>query len=73
MAAIKGPPADDDFLKANGFQLTGDILGNRYYMGSMNRLLWFSADGTWGANPRPKEGMGFEDYVRAATLEELVL
>jgi hypothetical protein len=72
VAGIEGTTADSALLKANGFHLTSDIRGDKYYLGSMDRLLWLYPDGSWSASPRPKKGMTFEEYVRATTLEELL-
>jgi hypothetical protein len=71
-AGVEGSAEENAFLKAHGFIFTGDIRGDKYYMGSMDRLVWLYADGTWRANPRPGEGVSFEDYVKASTLEELL-
>jgi len=71
-AGVEGTTEEAAFLKAHGFQFTSDGLGNKYYMGSMNRLIWLYTDGTWSANPRPAAGMSFEDYVRASSPEELL-
>jgi hypothetical protein len=70
-AGIEGTAEETDFLKAHGFAFTGDIRGDKYYVGSFDRLIWFYSDGSWAANPRPKEDMTFEEYVRAASWEEI--
>jgi len=72
VAGVEGTADEAAFLKANNFHFTGDIRGDKYYMGSFNRLLWLYPDGTWSANPRPKKGMTFEEYVKATTWEEFV-
>jgi hypothetical protein len=71
VAGVEGTPQESEFLREHGFQFTGDVR-DQYYLGSMNRLIWLYADGSWAANPRPKEGMTFEKYVRASTLEEFL-
>lgn len=71
-AGVEGSPEENAFLKSQGFIFTGDIRSDKYYMGSMNRLIWLYADGTWRADPRPREGTSFDNYVKASTLEELL-
>lgn len=71
-AGVEGTAAETQFLRANGFCFTGDCRGDKYYMGSLNRLIWLYADGSWSASPRPGKNMTFEDYVKASTLEDFL-
>jgi hypothetical protein len=73
VAGIEGTPQESEFLSEHGFHLAGDIRGDKYYLGSMNRILWLYADGKWSALPQPSEGMTFEQYVKASSLKELLM
>lgn len=71
-AGVEGTSEETETLKAHGFWFARDARGDAYYVGSLGRVLWLYADGTWRSSPRPKTGMTFEDYLKAATLAEFV-
>ena len=71
-AGVEGTVPETEMLKAHGFRFARDVRGDTYYVGSLGRIVWLYADGTWRSSPRPKAGMSFEEYLQAATLEELV-
>lgn len=65
VAGVKGTPAEEEMLQAHGFWFATSANGDKYYVGSLSRLVWLYADGTWASDPRPPNaGMALEDYLR---------
>jgi hypothetical protein len=64
-AGVAGTAAEAEMLKAFGFWFTHSATGAAYYVGSLNRLIWFNADGTWSSSQRlPRAGMTLEEYLK---------
>ncbi len=71
IAGVKGTPAEEGMLEAHGFWFATSVDGDQYYVGSLNRLVWLYADGTWSSYPGPERaGMSLEEYLRET--DELV-
>jgi len=65
MAGVKGAAEEAEMLKAHGFWFATSANGDEYYVGTLNRLVWLYADGTWASDPRPpRAGMSLEEYLK---------
>jgi hypothetical protein len=65
VAGVKGTHTEEEMLQAHGFWFATSANGDKYYVGSLSRLVWLHADGTWASDPRPpRAGMVLEEYLR---------
>jgi len=57
MHGKRGNPDEHAKLTEAGFQMTSDTIGDTYYVGPHNFLVWLFEDGTWRSYPEyPCEG-----------------
>ena len=63
-AGVEGSAEDKALLEDHGFQFTGDVRGDKYYVGSLTRIVWLYDDGTWSYSMRPpRPGMSLAEFL----------
>ncbi|HXY78419.1 MAG TPA: hypothetical protein VEH47_06355 [Candidatus Acidoferrales bacterium] len=60
---VRGSEEEYTFMTNAGFEMTGDVQGDVYYVGPFGHIVWLYPDGEWFADKAPVEYLSLEEYV----------